>query len=580
MIREDEILLKNYTTSQLKEILEASFDGRRCVLSAYDKSAYYAIKRFIETYNKHHANNQTSFNDIVKVLTGKNYDFNKDAYFASKVREVIEKNGFVTGLNKETRIFYKNKLVRCKKANPEKYGKYTLSDLISDFVPEATFKKVRSYTHEEILNSLKRITDEKGEVDFTKDEGLRDYLRRQAKIKGTSIEEEIAKTGHKINNIKTRYLISREEHIANILDCVDENNCVVDLSKKYMATCKMLNNLAHKNKCSMNIALNKLLGSNLQEYTYRGIHDKPSKYDLENKMFVGNIPEAKEKFVDIIKRCMREDGVLVGIYNHKMIDSALRKIAEINDITMDEAVKIFVPEAIYNKRHANEMMHQTKEDVIKNIYRFNDGSGCVDRIRKSSSAITSLRKFAKLEGLNTGEFVEKYTDCYFSSSEYEVDYIDYVVSKLISRYGYGGEISGLSSDKPLYDSVKRIKDYFPGGAKESMEETLIAFGFSYKGVKRDSKFTEQTVREMLYSAFGNKKEIDSLYEHKDVATAVVNYSGKRGKSVKETLEHFGYGYSRENKNAVGRLAGKRMSYEEYQWYKSKNGNKNEEPGDE
>ena len=45
------------------------------------------------------------------------------------------------------------------------------------------------------------------------------------------------------------------------------------------------------------------------------------------------------------------------------------------------------------------------------------------------------------------------------------------------------------------------------------------------------------------------------------------YSGIIGKSVKDTLEYFGFQYVSENPNAKERLTSKKMSLQEYKKYK-------------
>lgn len=574
MITIEQIKTKNYTAEELRNKLLACYDGKKFDLNKLEQNVQRNILGIVGVYNRENKD-KTSFEEIVYVLTGKSYE----QYFKDNIKSAMDENGVVSGIDQETRTFLKNKYGKMKKLNPEKYGKYDISEMIADFVPGAKYVALHPITEVETLDRLSKITDKNGVIEFTKDENLRSYFRRLAKQKSISLEEAVKRTGHKFSEIKERFLISKEEHIQNILNCVDSNKNIVDLSKRYPATAKFLNVIAHKNNCSMNIAVNELLGSGLQEYNYRGANNKLSKYSLENPSFIGYDKDVREKVSSMIRKFMTETGDVVGLYNSKAISNIILKISQYNDITVGEAIKMFVPEVNYIERKSPEMKHQTKEDVLANLPRFDDGSGCIDAIRKYSNAIAGLRRVSNEEGLHISEFVEKYSPYHFSACEYEVDYIDYVVSRLVDEYGVGGDVSGLYENMPLYDAVKRIRNFFPGGALDTMEETLMNWGFSYSGMKGDTKVNETYVRELLFRFYQGSNVIDSLYENKVVSYAVINYSGQIGKSVKETLEDLGYIYERENRDNTKRLGRKKMTPQEYKKYISST-RENSEPGDE
>jgi len=571
-IKFEEISVNGYTPKKLRDILNSTYDGKRFMLSKHDKKLYYALKRFVTRYNAEHVGFETSFPELVKVLTGKDYVVNLDEYHIAKIKEAMDEDGNVLYISQDTRSFLKNKY-RNAARRCEENQMHSISEIIAELVPGAKYvtsaQRSRHFSNRKtLIDSIIAVTNNDGCIELVKDANLRRYLLGLSETHATTIEQEIENLGFKNFTIRMAYDNSKilANHRANILKCIDSKNNIVNLTKKYPATHKYVTNLAVKNQCSISYAINQILGDEYQLYTYRGAHNKLSKYSFENPEFIGDDPKVRSLIVRKIRECMDENNIVSGMYKNRSVESMVNYIATFNNMSLTEVYAYFVPEAKYIQRNAPVMKHTTKEDVLNNLRLFDDGSGCVDSVRKYKKAMKGLKKFADEEGLHISEFVVRNSKFYFSASHYEIDYIDFVVQGLIEKYGYGADVSGLSTENPkLYNAVRKIKNFFPGGAKTSMEETFSELGFSYRGFKRDSKYTESYVRQLLKEYYGNSKVIESLYENKTIGTAIINYSGKIGKSVKETVESFGYEYY-NCKPKSERLTSKKMTLEEYKKY--------------
>ncbi|MBQ3158090.1 MAG: hypothetical protein IJB98_00170, partial [Clostridia bacterium] len=365
-----------------------------------------------------------------------------DAYFIEKLRAEMDKDGKIASVDKETRVFLKNKYRKLNMKLPESEQMHSISEMIARLIPGATYvtneqAKKQNYSNDAMLKRLNAIMVEVKDLktgqkvkklDFGKDEALRSAIRYRAEKQGCTIEEIISGYGCEVTSIVER-AIPIEEHIRNIKSCVDAKGNIVNLSKKFPSTHHYLSYIARKNKCGYNIAVNTLLGSDLQEYTYIGVKNKLSKYDKENPAYIGNDEKFASQIRNLIISCADDNGVVNGLYKSETLYKMLIKISEINEMKMSEVVSDFVPGAVYVDRVEPVMKHQTKEDVLANLQRFDDGSGCIDGIRANKTVMKGLRKVAKEEGLHISEFVEKYTDYYFSACQYEIDYVDYVIKR-------------------------------------------------------------------------------------------------------------------------------------------------------
>ncbi|MBR2909012.1 MAG: hypothetical protein IKC11_01535 [Clostridia bacterium] len=505
-----------------------------------------------------------------------------EAYFIDKLKAQMGEDGRIASVDKETRTYLKNRYHRMNMRLPENEQMHSIAEMIAKLIPGAIYvtneqAKKQNFSNEAILSRLEAIAVEVDDyktgkkvkkLDFGKDEALRSAIKYRAEKQGVSVEEILRGYGCSVTEIYER-AISVEEHIANIRSCVDRKGNIVNLAKTFPSTHHYLSYLARKNKCSYTIAVNQLLNSPLQEYTYVGIKNKLSKYDKENPAYIGSDKKFRENVFNAVTSCMDENGVVNGFYRCDTVYKMLIQIAKINGEKLSSVISEFVPNAIYIDREEPVMKHQTKKDVLENLKRFDDGSGCIDSVRANKTVVKALRKFAKDENLHMSEFVEKYTNLYFSACSYEIDYIDYVIKRLVSKYGVNGEVYGLSQDDPqLYYAVHRIKKFFPGGAKKTMEDTFMALGFQYRGIASETKFTESYVRGLLETNFGKEGGvIESIYDLDEVGMSVIAYSGIIGKSVKDTLEYFGFQYVSENPNAKERLTSKKMSLQEYKKYK-------------
>ena len=590
----EDIKTKDYSPEDFKEFILSSHNEGEFSLSATNKNMYYRLDSFIKKYNSEHADSPTSIEEVVGILTGLKYVGPEDRFrereqeFVRRIKESMNEDGVVLYLDKKTRQFLKNKGQRLKKKTDSKEP-YDVSKMIASLIPGAKYVPKQdkdAFSREKVLVMLSEITTSDGEIDLAKNPSLRSHFSFLAKKNGCTIEDEIAKTGYYTTKV-TQHKIPINEHIQNIKTCVDSQGNIVNLSKKYPASFKFLQTFAKKNKCSFDDAVNILLESPLHEYTYRGVKNKLSMYDINSPIFIGNNEELRQEIVSAITAAMDSDKVIKGIYKNKKVNRMLHYICKYNDLKMSEAVSLFVPEAVFVDRQEPTMKHKTKEDVLNNLKLFDDGAGCIDSIRQNKNAYKSLRAFARQENMHVGDFVQKHSGYYFSSCSYEVDYIDYVVSRLVDRCGYGGSADGLyAKDRKLYDAVRRIKNFFPGGAKKSMQETFVELGFSYGGFVGKTKFTESYVKQLLSASFGDDKQISSLYDSGEVGYAIINYSGRIGKSVKETLNMFGYDYYNSNEKHQSRLASKIMSPEDYKRYSIYAGNAkggkthSEDPGDD
>ncbi len=578
----DDIKTQIYDAEDFQKALEGSFNGKYFTLAKHNKSIYNSLKRFIERYNEQHSSNPTGMDEITMLLTGRHYTTNSDEYMMSKLRESMDESGKISSMDHETRVWLKNKHKPLKKLGKIKSDKVDIAEIIAVLLPEATYitqKEKNKLTGEQMLEKLAQLRNEEGMLDFAKNHAVRSYFQVRSKAHGISLEEEIRRSGFTDFNgiVVYKQKLSLEEHAKNLLDCANENHVVSNLSKRHIETYEFVKKFAKKYKMSIAEAINELLGDKLQSYTYRSIHNKLSKYRINDECFIGQNEKIRAELTDFILQNMDESGLVSGLdKNNRSLYMVLNSIKEYNGIGMNEIVKMFVPNARYEEREGIKV--HTRETILRRLKAYDDGSGCIDEARKDKALMQSLRGFCERNGADMESLIDEIGGFYFSSMMYEVDHIDYVRSRLEEIYGETRIVDGISRDhSELYDAVKRIRDFFPEGALPSMEDAFNFLGFSISGKKRGTKFTEDYVRNLLEETFKGERKVDSLTAYPEVLCAIINYSGVLGKSVKQTLSHFGFEYPR-GKDDLSRLSRKRLTAEEYDHYKSTF--KESEPGDD
>ncbi len=406
-----------------------------------------------------------------------------------------------------------------------------------------------------------------GVIDFSLDPLLKKNIWERAKRANITLEEQIRRLGVEFDSIVTLRESRRENKLEKlrkfISSRITKDGKIYGFSTHH-AYYSILKNYVRTNKVTYDTAINQIMGT--PDGTYQLIDSRHSIYTLDSPNFVANNPQTTKLVIDAIRECMDEEGYVVNLLQkHSNVKSILNSIATTNQISLEEAIRIFVPEARYR---AKKWLRMTDEKLAEMLETYDDGVGCVDSIRKCEGLLSYLQQRSQMEGRSINEILKDVGDYHLSWDVKEVDHEDYIRTMLTAYYGKNGDVSGVNTSHPeLYNRICYYKNFCPGGALNYVSDVIEAFGFSYERAYKDPlkapMMTEEEIGQNIYAMFGDNKVITKMsYEFH---YALERYSGVLGMSVCDMLCHFGYDYvnGRTGSNRNKRLY---LTEDEYKLY--------------
>ncbi len=545
--------------AELRELVKSSYDG-----ASYNVPAKLArpIKAFVVRYNNAHPNEQTNLLEVYDLLAGVvRTDEERDNLYIQEVKSKMDENNLIVAICPKIISYF------CSRGNTRyvKADSRAISKVIEKFVPGAVYKPHKEFTDQEIVNMLKAVTDENGVVDLSKDKTLLSVFRMKSHVKRSNnltYGEILDQLGYKYSYIKGAP-IDKQTHITNILDCLDEDTHEInDLFTKYPTTYSCIFKLAKRENISIEEAINLYLKD---EINYRVYYDatRVSKYSFNNPKFKELFDCYKESVVHAIKSCMKPDGTMSGFVYFTAAYGIVKEISVFNNISMQEAVNLFVQDAIYVPAPEKKFSYKTPKDIFEALKYYEDENGCVDSARKNTHLMQSLRNLALSEGKNLGEYIASNPNIRFSKFKFNVDAIDFVVCML--NHKHNGNLRELYlKDKKLYDMLRKVRYFFPDGAKATIEETAEALGFYYEGLHTPFEISEREIISDIHKIYGNETDLENVGDHKALYRKILRYSGLVGKNIEDTLKDLGYTYKYDRRyNSQSRLNKVQLSIEEY-----------------
>ncbi len=379
-LTKSDIFFKNHDAEYFKTSIEkAHSKGKQ-----FRGRAYHLLRNFIDDYNQKNPNDPTSINEVVFLLCGWQY---------TAINALFRGNPDFSGMVKT-----QNQEARAKKPS------YHAEKVAARKFEKCLQTKKKNWKECDIIKELGKIT-ENGEIDLQKNPGLAVYLRKCAREQNTTLEAIIEKTGYKVTKIKRkRNTVSFDEHVRNIRACVNNNKDVVFLASRFPKTRFFLRRYAIENGYSLDMAVNKLLGDETQSHHYISQNTKESIYHMSNANFIANNNEKRQQIVSAIMSCMDENGYVVGLTKaDQKVYQLLHKISVFNSMSVEEVVLYFVPNAKY-KGH----IPPTEVEIAKLLKKYDDGTGCVDKIRIDEEAYGVINLRARVEKLSLANYVEKF----------------------------------------------------------------------------------------------------------------------------------------------------------------------------
>lgn len=283
------------------------------------------------------------------------------------------------------------------------------------------------------------------------------------------------------------------------------------------------------------------IGEKIKEYVSNGgsLSDKNLPFDRDIKMYVSNNNKLKRKLIEkdpnnpICTKIFSKDEVLkeLGyepVVKHKALNfervyneifDYLNNGGKLNKVNAKEypfweTIRKFQEKE--NKKGIkisfNEILSkcglfESEFIEINNLLNsYADENGCIDSIRKTRDYNT-IRSKATTFGCSPSEYVTLFSQYHFSKAVLPVtNYIETLKNDISNFLKGKNDATGIrESNFSLYLRVKHLKEYFPEGSLDSIEETFNALGFNYEGVvKPKTRINEKYFLSKLEAEFPNK----------------------------------------------------------------------------
>lgn len=177
------------------------------------------------------------------------------------------------------------------------------------------------------------------------------------------------------------------------------------------------------------------------------------------------------------------------------------------------------------------------------LSKYADENNCIDSIRLTRDYNT-IRSKATTFGCSPGEYVTLFSKYHFSKVVAPVEnYIEILKKDVQEELQGGTDATGLRlKNFPLYLRVKHLREYFPEGSLNSIEETFNVLGFSYNGsLKPKTKINENYVIEKLEALFPNKV-ISHIDHHSTLGKNILKLSIQNNMFLYDYLKSKGFEY--------------------------------------
>ncbi|MBQ2864255.1 MAG: hypothetical protein IJE91_02175 [Clostridia bacterium] len=220
----------------------------------------------------------------------------------------------------------------------------------------------------------------------------------------------------------------------------------------------------------------------------------------------------------------------------------LRKLAEKEAL----AGKKITPEDLMSLFGYYDSKYDEDVAIIK---KYADSEGCIDSIRGTKD-YDHIRIRGQVHGCSPAEYVALISDCYFSKAIIEVgNYIESLKAELKRVLKGKTDATGLREiSYETYLKVKHLREYFPQGSLDSIEETLNYLGYDYNGVpKPKQKINEKYLLSRVQAMFPNM--VVTYVDHKSVwGKNLLRASLANNMTLQEYLEHNGFTYAAAKAN--------------------------------